>query len=136
MRLFFTQHLTILASLGAVAAHVASHSFGSLKEYKNIDFSAFEHGPQNQSDMQLVFALASAALALPALANSNTNCEDYSSYSKTPHGKPSAGALGLPFMRPPSKCRTFKSSSVEVCGERKRSLCAEVYCEFRKSLGK
>ncbi|KAG9128121.1 hypothetical protein FRC07_004737 [Ceratobasidium sp. 392] len=61
--------------------------------------------------MQLALVLASAAaLALPATA---AQCEDYSKYSTKPQGKPSAGPLGLPFMRPPPQCRTFNSSTVE-----------------------
>ncbi|KAH7345050.1 Six-hairpin glycosidase-like protein [Rhizoctonia solani] len=61
--------------------------------------------------MQLVLALASAAtLALPIAAQ----CENYSKYSTKPQGTPSAGVLGLPFMRPPPECRTFNSSSVEA----------------------
>ncbi|KAG8743921.1 hypothetical protein FRC10_011107 [Ceratobasidium sp. 414] len=60
--------------------------------------------------MQLALVLASAVtLALPAAAQ----CEDYSRYSTKPQGTPSAGPLGLPFMRPPPQCRTFNSSAVE-----------------------
>ncbi|KAG8701788.1 hypothetical protein FRC09_005132 [Ceratobasidium sp. 395] len=60
--------------------------------------------------MQLALVLASAVtLALPAAAQ----CEDYSKYSTKPQGTPSAGPLGLPFMRPPAQCRTFNSSAVE-----------------------
>ncbi|KAN0097721.1 glycoside hydrolase family 125 protein [Tylopilus felleus] len=40
-------------------------------------------------------------------------CPDYSTYSRTPHGNPSAGPLGLPYMRPDPACRTFNSTSVE-----------------------
>ncbi|KAG8692694.1 hypothetical protein FRC09_011029 [Ceratobasidium sp. 395] len=60
--------------------------------------------------MQLALVLASAVtLALPAAAQ----CEDYSKYSTKPQGTPSAGPLGLPFMRPPAQCRTFNSSAAE-----------------------
>ncbi|KAH8118709.1 Six-hairpin glycosidase-like protein [Phellopilus nigrolimitatus] len=45
--------------------------------------------------------------------DTRTNCQSYSSYSLTPHGDPSDGPLGLPFMRPEQACRTFSSSAVE-----------------------
>ena len=38
---------------------------------------------------------------------------DFTCY-QSPHGDPSEGALGLPYMRPDPACRTFNSSSVEV----------------------
>ncbi|KAF8138188.1 Six-hairpin glycosidase-like protein [Boletus edulis] len=48
-----------------------------------------------------------------ALGAGAAGCPDYSTYSQTPHGNPSAGPLGLPFMRPNPACRTFNSTSVE-----------------------
>lgn len=42
------------------------------------------------------------------------NCPDYTTYSSSPQGNPSAGPLKLPFMRPSPECRTFNSSAVEV----------------------
>lgn len=41
-------------------------------------------------------------------------CPVYTEYSMTPHGDRSSGPLGLPFMRPEERCRTFNSSAVEV----------------------
>lgn len=42
-------------------------------------------------------------------------CPIYTDYSMEPHGDRSSGPLGLPFMRPEERCRTFNSSAVEVC---------------------
>ena len=64
-------------------------------------------------------------------ASAGIGCPDYSTYSQvrlyatnncipliwalqTSHGNPSAGPLGLPYMRPDLACRTFNSTSVEV----------------------
>ncbi|GJJ07348.1 hypothetical protein Clacol_001549 [Clathrus columnatus] len=47
-----------------------------------------------------------------AIAQS-ANCPDYTTFSSSPQGNPSAGPLGLPFMRPSSECRTFTSTAVE-----------------------
>jgi hypothetical protein len=41
-------------------------------------------------------------------------CPIYTQYSQVPHGDRSSGPLGLPFMRPEERCRTFNSSAVEV----------------------
>lgn len=41
-------------------------------------------------------------------------CQDYSEYSKVPHPPYSEGIFGYPYMRPPPKCRTFKSSALET----------------------
>jgi len=41
-------------------------------------------------------------------------CPIYTEYSTVPHGDKSSGPLGLPFMRPEERCRTFNSSAVEV----------------------
>ncbi|KAG6378456.1 Six-hairpin glycosidase-like protein [Boletus reticuloceps] len=58
--------------------------------------------------------LAFAAMSvMGALGVGAAGCPDYSTYSQTPHGNPSAGPLGLPFMRPNPACRTFNSTSVE-----------------------
>ena len=71
------------------------------------------------------------AIAALASASSYEPCPDYTTYSQvkstsvscspdrdltnqSPHGEPSTGPLGLPFMRPPPACRTFNSSAVEV----------------------
>ncbi|KAF5363531.1 hypothetical protein D9756_000561 [Leucocoprinus leucothites] len=55
-------------------------------------------------------ALAFAGLATQSVAQ----CPDYTQYSQTPHGGPSSGPLGLPFMRPDPACRTFNSTAVEA----------------------
>ncbi|KAG9317210.1 Six-hairpin glycosidase-like protein [Chiua virens] len=59
--------------------------------------------------------LDTLALAMPLIAalNHGASCPDYSTYSLTPHGNPSLGLLGLPYMRPDPACRTFNSTSVE-----------------------
>lgn len=41
-------------------------------------------------------------------------CPIYTDYSMEPHGDKSSGPLGLPYMRPEERCRTFNSSAVEV----------------------
>lgn len=41
-------------------------------------------------------------------------CPIYTEYSTVPHGDRSSGPLGLPFMRPEERCRTFNSTAVEV----------------------
>lgn len=41
-------------------------------------------------------------------------CPIYTQYSTEPHGDRSSGPLGLPFMRPEERCRTFNSTAVEV----------------------
>ena len=43
------------------------------------------------------------------------DCPDYTTWSMVPHGSRSEGPLQLPFMRPSPECRTFNSTSVEVC---------------------
>ena len=40
-------------------------------------------------------------------------CPSYVSYSQTAHKPLTNGALGLPYMRPSSQCRTFKSDTIE-----------------------
>jgi hypothetical protein len=45
------------------------------------------------------------------------DCPSYNDYSQKPHGPYSSGPLALPFMRPPPKCRTFKSDAVEVSSD-------------------
>ncbi|KAI0092796.1 Six-hairpin glycosidase-like protein [Irpex rosettiformis] len=56
-------------------------------------------------------------LSLGALATVGSlveaQCPDYTTFSQSPQGNFSAGALELPFMRPAPACRTFHSSSVE-----------------------
>ncbi|TQS34576.1 hypothetical protein Golomagni_05033 [Golovinomyces magnicellulatus] len=42
-----------------------------------------------------------------------TQCQDYSSYSKSVHIPFSTGRYRLPYMRPKPECRTFNSSEVE-----------------------
>ncbi|KDQ64761.1 glycoside hydrolase family 125 protein [Jaapia argillacea MUCL 33604] len=44
---------------------------------------------------------------------SSAQCPDYTTYAQTPHGSPSTGPLGLPYMRPEPTCRTFNSTAVE-----------------------
>ncbi|KAJ7246985.1 hypothetical protein C8J57DRAFT_1081267 [Mycena rebaudengoi] len=41
------------------------------------------------------------------------SCQGFSGYSMRPQGNPSAGPLGLPYMRPDVACRTFNSFAVE-----------------------
>ncbi|TFK43339.1 Six-hairpin glycosidase-like protein [Crucibulum laeve] len=53
---------------------------------------------------------------------SEAQCPDYTSYSQSPHGTPSTGVLGLPFMRPAPACRTFNSTAVEAIIEDMKSL--------------
>ncbi|KAL1680677.1 Six-hairpin glycosidase-like protein [Schizophyllum commune] len=55
--------------------------------------------------------LAAALLASGAVVRAE--CPDYTEYAQSPHGDPSEGALGLPYMRPDPACRTFNSSAVE-----------------------
>lgn len=59
----------------------------------------------------------SAVLGQDASSDSTMDdrgCPIYTDYSMTPHGDRSSGPLGLPFMRPEERCRTFNSSAVEV----------------------
>ncbi|KAI4518411.1 hypothetical protein K525DRAFT_227541, partial [Schizophyllum commune Loenen D] len=55
--------------------------------------------------------LAAALLGSGAVVRAE--CPDYTEYAQSPHGDPSKGALGLPYMRPDPACRTFNSSAVE-----------------------
>ncbi|KAF9651779.1 hypothetical protein BDM02DRAFT_3090493 [Thelephora ganbajun] len=56
------------------------------------------------------FTLLLAAFATKQVTG---QCPSYTEYSKNPHGAPSEGPLGLPYMRPDITCRTFTSSAVE-----------------------
>lgn len=92
----------------------------------------------------LSFLLAWSSLSTaPATAQDGAStmdhrgCPVYSDYSTSPHGDRSAGPLGLPFMRPEERCRTFNSSAVEV-GRQLRSgvtMCACTDLAGRKSSG-
>lgn len=67
--------------------------------------------------------LAISAMVFPFMTVAQpANCPDYTTFSSSPQGNPSAGPLRLPFMRPASECRTFTSSAVEV-----RSSCHSLY---------
>ncbi|KAJ7278384.1 Six-hairpin glycosidase-like protein [Mycena rebaudengoi] len=57
-----------------------------------------------------LYGVAIAAAVTQGIA---AECPDYATYAKTPHGTPSTGKLGLPYMRPDPACRTFNSTSVE-----------------------
>ncbi|KAI9574953.1 Six-hairpin glycosidase-like protein [Boletus coccyginus] len=57
--------------------------------------------------------LSLVALSMTGALSAGAGCPDYSTYSQTPHGNPSAGPLSLPYMRPDPACRTFNSTSVE-----------------------
>ncbi|EKM59661.1 uncharacterized protein PHACADRAFT_205888 [Phanerochaete carnosa HHB-10118-sp] len=61
--------------------------------------------------MRLGIATLGAVTAVGGLASAQ--CPDYTTFSQSPQGDPSAGPLGLPFMRPAPACRTFNSSAVE-----------------------
>ncbi|KAF8592528.1 glycoside hydrolase family 125 protein [Ramaria rubella] len=56
--------------------------------------------------------LAAGALSINTYAQAQ-NCPDFTTYSESPQGNPSAGPLKLPFMRPSTECRTFTSPAVE-----------------------
>ncbi|CAE6488470.1 unnamed protein product [Rhizoctonia solani] len=106
---FSSHNLFNSACIWAVAS--ASKHLSPEIGHKSLTIATRLQDEPSSNDMQLAFALASAAtLALPAVAQ----CEDYTKYSTKPQGTPSAGVLGLPFMRPPPECRTFNSSSVET----------------------
>jgi hypothetical protein len=53
-------------------------------------------------------------LAVAGVAVAAQECPDYTTYAQSPQGKPSAGPLKLPYMRPAPACRTWNSSAVEV----------------------
>ncbi|KNZ74441.1 Meiotically up-regulated gene 157 protein [Termitomyces sp. J132] len=56
------------------------------------------------------------------VSTTQAQCPDYTTYSQSPHGTPSAGPLALPFMRPDPACRTFNSSAVEKVIDDLKSL--------------
>jgi hypothetical protein len=119
MRLFSTHHLIHVFSGVALASLCVTGSPGLVSNDINSTLPRVLNTSPHQPDMQLALVLASAVtLALPAAAQ----CEDYSKYSTKPQGTPSAGPLGLPFMRPPPECRSFNSSSVEVRWYRRYTL--------------
>ncbi|KAI5116282.1 hypothetical protein M0805_009933 [Coniferiporia weirii] len=70
---------------------------------------------------RIAFVSLSALFFLPLFARGaavndlrkRASCQSFTSYSLSPHGDPSDGPLGLPFMRPAASCRTFNSTSVE-----------------------
>ncbi|KAI0301771.1 Six-hairpin glycosidase-like protein [Multifurca ochricompacta] len=64
-----------------------------------------------------------AIITLFSASATALSCPDYTTYSQSPQGNPSAGPLRLPFMRPAPECRTFNSSVVEnVIGDMKARM--------------
>jgi hypothetical protein len=67
----------------------------------------------------VVLAYLSFGPVIPAASQDvaerdSRGCPIYTQYSTEPHGDRSSGPLGLPFMRPEERCRTFNSTAVEV----------------------
>ncbi|PPQ70128.1 hypothetical protein CVT24_003875 [Panaeolus cyanescens] len=63
---------------------------------------------------KMKLGFSGAVLGIATLATTiHAQCQDYTTYSQSAHGPFSSGPLQLPFMRPPTACRTFNSSSVE-----------------------
>ncbi|KAI0771853.1 Six-hairpin glycosidase-like protein [Trametes elegans] len=60
-----------------------------------------------------IVPLVTAAVGASAMLSAAAQCPDYTTFSQSPQGNPSAGPLALPFMRPDPACRTFSSTAVE-----------------------
>ncbi|KAJ2781766.1 hypothetical protein H4R18_002679 [Coemansia javaensis] len=58
--------------------------------------------------------LAWAAAATAARRAADGECPSYTDYSSVPHGPYSSGEYRVPSMRPPARCRTFRSATVEA----------------------
>ncbi|KAL1693807.1 Six-hairpin glycosidase-like protein [Schizophyllum commune] len=67
----------------------------------------------NMFDLTKITMKRVLAAALLGSGAVRAECPDYTEYAQSPHGDPSEGALGLPYMRPDPACRTFNSSAVE-----------------------
>lgn len=83
--------------------------------------------------MKLTTLFEGTVVIAATMAHAEARCPDYTTFSQvsmprwarqgdsllissqTPQGNFSTGALALPYMRPAPACRTFNSSSVEVC---------------------
>ena len=74
--------------------------------------SSYYHVESLYSALMKLWQILPAFLALSYVQGQS--CPDYTEYSQTAHGTPSAGPLALPYMRPDPACRTFNSSAVEV----------------------
>jgi hypothetical protein len=66
------------------------------------------------SNMRTMSLWKTLGLVVALGASAQGQCPDYTTYSQSPQGNPSAGHLKLPYMRPAPACRTFNSTAVEV----------------------
>jgi hypothetical protein len=91
----------------------------------------------------VVLAYLSFGPVIPAASQDvaemdSRGCPIYTQYSTEPHGDRSSGPLGLPFMRPEERCRTFNSTAVEVslhlCSLRRDADGTESYPGYERQI--